>query len=243
MIATLPPPATLTELLSVVDTALAGFDRRLPAHVSREDLASAGKQALLEAMHEGDVTADSQRAYCYARVRGAMLDELRRQDPLSRHGRDKVNKLRRAAAALERTLGRVPSRAELSALTGFSFSAIDEIERLATAADLASLDETDAFGDAHHHVADPAAPCPARAAEAGDTARSLDAALARLPANHAHVARRYFLEDATLEEIGAELGVSKERVRQLREAAASRLRADFTVLSHWQAFLHHNPQP
>jgi len=43
------------------------------------------------------------------------------------------------------------------------------------------------------------------------------------------------LEDATLEEISAELGVSKERVRQIREAAEKKLREDFLILALWQS--------
>jgi RNA polymerase sigma factor for flagellar operon FliA len=63
------------------------------------------------------------------------------------------------------------------------------------------------------------------------------AALERLAPNHAHVLRRYYLDEATLDEIGVELGVSKERVRQIREAAEKKLRADFVVLALWQSFL------
>jgi RNA polymerase sigma factor for flagellar operon FliA len=51
------------------------------------------------------------------------------------------------------------------------------------------------------------------------------------------VLRRYHLDEATLEEISDELGLSKERVRQLREAAEKKLREDFIVLALWQSLL------
>ena len=63
------------------------------------------------------------------------------------------------------------------------------------------------------------------------------AALERLAPNHAHVLRRYYLEDATLDDIAVELGISKERVRQIREAAEKKLREDFVVLALWQSVL------
>ena len=49
--------------------------------------------------------------------------------------------------------------------------------------------------------------------------------------------RRYYLEDATLDDIATELGVSKERVRQIREAAEKKLREQFVVLALWQSVI------
>ncbi len=84
---------------------------------------------------------------------------------------------------------------------------------------------------------DRATPCPAESAADGDAASSVRAALARLPVNQALALRRYYLEDATLDEIAGELGVSRERARQVREAGEKKLRADFVVLALWQSFL------
>jgi RNA polymerase sigma factor for flagellar operon FliA len=67
----------------------------------------------------------------------------------------------------------------------------------------------------------------------------LQTALARLAPNQAYALRRYYIEEATLEEIAGELGVSKERVRQIREAGEKKLRADYTVLGLWQSIISH----
>ncbi len=234
------PPATLADTLSVVDAVLGSLDRRLPAHVSRDDLASAGKLALIEALLRFEGPAAEARAYCYVRVRGAVLDELRRLDPLSRHSRTQVTTIHRAIAALERELGRAPTLTEVSALTGFSTEAITQLEQLARASQACSLDATDADGEKLHSIPDVAAVCPARSAESGDAHASVRAALERLTPKHAHVLRRYYLDDATLDDIAGELGVSKERVRQLREAAEKKLREDFIVLALWQSLLTRN---
>ncbi len=73
--------------------------------------------------------------------------------------------------------------------------------------------------------------------ETVDTYASLHAALDQLPPNHARVLRRYYLEEATLDDISGELGVSIERVRQIREAAEKKLRGEFVVLALWQSVM------
>ena len=231
------PSASLADTLSVVDAVLGALDRRLPAHVSRDDLASAGKLALVEALLRFDGPPEQARAYCYVRVRGAVFDELRRLDPLSRHTRAQITLVRRATAALERDLGRAPAADEIAELTGFTGAAIAQLQHLATAAQACSVDETDADGEQLHAVVDTDAVCPARSAETVDTYASLHIALDQLAPNHARVLRRYYLEDATLDDIATELGISKERVRQIREAAEQKLRAEFVVLALWQSVL------
>jgi RNA polymerase sigma factor for flagellar operon FliA len=145
--------------------------------------------------------------------------------------------VRRAREALERDLGRAPHASEIAAVTGHTPAAVAQFDRLALAAQACSADETDAHGEQLHALVDSEAACPARSAESVDAHSSVRAALDRLPPNHARVLRRYYLEDATLDDIAAEFGVSKERIRQLREAAEKKLREDFVVLALWQAFL------
>jgi RNA polymerase sigma factor for flagellar operon FliA len=170
-------------------------------------------------------------------VRGAVLDELRRLDPLSRHTRTQVTLVRRATAALERDLGRAPNANEIAGVTGLSPVAVAHLEQLASAAQACSVDETNADGEPIHAVIDNDVACPARSAETVDTYASLHVALAKLPSNHARVLRRYYLEDATLDDIANELGISKERVRQIRESAEKKLREEFVVLALWQSVL------
>ncbi len=229
-----PPITRLIDTLSVVEAVLRQIGRRLPAHVSREDLASAGKVALIEALLRFDGPDDEARAFCYARVRGAILDELRRLDPLSRRTRTRVKTVTRATDALSGKLGREPADFEVAAATGLSIGDVREANRVAIT-DTCPLDGTaDGFVfELHDH----AAPCPAEAAAKDDTACSVRAALARLQPNQALTLRRYYLEDATLDDIAGELGVSRERARQVREAGEKILRADFIVLALWQSLL------
>ena len=221
-----PVLSNVLDVLDVVDAALAGLDRRLPLHVSRDDLASAGRAALVASFNQASGPLHEIRAYCFARVRGAMFDELRRLDPLSRRTRAKVTEVRRAAAELEQALGRSPSDDELAAFTGLAPSALRQALRLGIAAD---SHETD--GEALAGLADHAAVSPADLAESLDLVENVRAALGRLPERHAFVVQRYHLEEATLEEIADQLGVSIERIRQLRAAGEKMLREELELLA------------
>lgn len=234
MNATFPAPAlprprvSVLDVLDIVDTALATVALRLPAHVSREDLASAGRVALIAAVAQVNGTIDEVRAYCFSRVRGAMFDELRRLDPLSRRTRARVSAVRRAAGELELELGRAPSDDELAEAVGVTPAMVRQALRLGQAAD-----SPDSEPETLASVPDTATVSPAAHAEAGDLAATIRAALTRLPERHARVVRRYHFEDATLDEIAGELGVSIERVRQLRQAAEKKLREDDLVVALW----------
>lgn len=225
----LPAPAPI-DLLDLVERALASLSPRLPSSVDRDDLASAGKLALLHAADRFTGPPDEARAYCFVRVRGAMLDELRRLDPLARRRRERARAVGRADMELTGRLGRAPTVAEIATALELSTA-----EVTAALADLAA--EEAGADTVWETLADHAAPSPLEAAELGDLFAGLRAALSRLPANQALAVRRYYLEDAPLDAIAGELGVSRERARQLREAGEKKLRADFHVLALWDALL------
>lgn len=226
-------PIALADLLDIVETALATVSRRLPAHVARDDLASVGKLTLVTLVDQVTGPADQVRAYCYVRVRGAMLDELRRQDALSRNRRDEATAVARAQSALTTKLGRAPTIGELAAEAGLPAAVVHSaMAALAAEAELQDVEWST--------LPDTESPSPVEFVEQADMQASLRTALDRLPTNQALALRRYYLEDATLDDIATELGVSRERARQVREAGESKLRADLVVLSLWQALLTRN---
>lgn len=218
----------IEDVLDVVDAALASVARRLPEHVSRDDLLGAGRLALVRAAAEFSGDAENLRGFCFVRVRGAILDELRRQDPLSRRVRRRLNAIRRAALQIEQTLGRVPTDAELGDAVLLS---ADVVRSTLNAARTAEQADDVVVAE----VADVSTPGAAAQAEAAELVDVLASALARLPARESEVLRRYHLEAATLQEIASTLGVSIARVHQLRVAGEKRLREDLAVLALWHA--------
>lgn len=223
-------PIVLTDLLDIVETALATVSRHLPNHVGRDDLASAGKLALIMAMAQVEGSEDEIRAYCFVRVRGAMLDELRRLDTLSRSRRAQEKSVIRAKNRLAGELGRYPGLNEIAADTQLSVATVSSILR----AQAAEAEQTEIEWNA---LPDTESPSPLDNVELAELQSSLLAALGRLPANQALALRLYYLEDASLDDIAAQLGVSRERARQVREAGEKKLRVDFVVLSLWQSVL------
>lgn len=223
-------PLSLADCLDILDTAAATISRRLPAHVSSDDLISVGKIALISALAQCEGSADEVRAYSFVRVRGAMLDELRRLDPLSRAQREKTKRVLRVQTELAGRFGRAATRAEIAA------AACIPVGEIAAVLDAVARDSEFVDFDPGG-LADEEAPSPAEVAEADDLRIHLQDALHRLSPNQALVLRRYYFEEATLEVIAADLGLSKERIRQIREAGEKKLRADFAVLAIWQSLL------
>src|SRR5688500_756671 len=99
--------------------------RRLPAHVEIDDLISSGVIGLMEAAERFDPKrVDRFEAFAEFRIRGAMLDDLRSRDTLSRDMRRLSNELREATRRLEAQLGRTPDQGELAKQLGLG---VDEL--------------------------------------------------------------------------------------------------------------------
>ncbi len=237
-----PTAHQLLDTLSVVDAVIRSIGRRLPYHISREDLASAGKVALVEALARFTGPDSEARAFCYTRVRGAILDELRRLDPLSRRTRSRVKTVNRASDDLASELGREPADFEVAAATGLTVGDVRESNRIAVI-EFCPMDLFPSGPKSDLH--DPTIPCPAESAVWDDITITIRDALDRLSPNQSLALRRYYLEDATLDMIAGELGVSRERARQIRVAGEKHLRADFIVLAQWQSIIAvpRTPQP
>ena len=222
-----PVSPPVVDFLDLVDTAVASVSRRLPSQVARDDLASVGKLALVVALEQCDGPRREMRAYCYVRVRGAILDELRRLDPLTRRQRALARTIAESRVRLAHRGGGDPAIEDIARDTGLSTFEIDAVraaQREPEEPEWGALPDT-------------AGVCPAVNAEQTDLLATLLAALERLPANQALALRRYYLEDGTLDDIAADLGVSRERARQVREAGQKNLRSDFIVLAAWEALI------
>lgn len=186
-----------------------------------EDLVQAGIVALTEcAQRHAGPTEDGFAAYAKIRVRGAMLDEVRRVAHDSRTARARRAGYDRAHAALRGTLGREPSRAELAQAMGVNDAELRAIE--APGVRLTPID--DAYDETSLAFAsDDPDPFEALCA-AEDRARLLKAMIA-LPDRLKLVLQLFFVDELNLTEIAAVLEVSVPRVHQLRAKALKDLRA------------------
>ncbi len=218
----------IQDLLDLVEMAMRSITRLIPRHVDREDLASAGKLALVQVLTGFRGDAGEARRVAYPRVRGAILDELRRMDPLSRHDRRLAKKLQKLTAQMEQEMGRVPTDAELADAADIPAAEVRDVLAHVRGIMHAAASLPD-------DIVDPDAGEIVDRIEARDVAALLEMGLARLPARHADVLRRYYMREQTLAEIGDELRLSTERVRQIRVQAEAQLKLEFAGLALWQS--------
>lgn len=194
---------------------------RVPAHVSRDDLASAGALALVTAAKAYDPsTGVPFNRYAALRIRGALVDELRSMDWASRGVRRRAREMATVTDRLTAELGREPSREELAAAMGTAVADVDAVRNDAERRTLSMDGFDNAIADT---VAEPSLG-PEERLLASERIQYLHAAIATLPDRLRHVVEQIFLADRPVAELAAELGVTQSRISQLRAEALTLLR-------------------
>lgn len=196
---------------------------KVPAHVHRDDLASAGYAALVTAAQAFDVSRGIPFGrFAAARVRGALLDELRSMDWASRSVRARARRAEVARQELTARLGRTPSARELAELLGVAESELTGVEDDVQRAAVLSL-QGFAAGTAEDMVTE-ASLNPEEMLLHRERVGYLHDAVAVLPERLRFVVEASFLQERPLSEVAAELGVTESRVSQLRTEALALLR-------------------
>lgn len=199
--------------------------RRLPPNVDVGDLIGAGAEGLLRAAEAYDPTRHSRfESYAETRIRGAILDELRTLDPMTRHGRRRLAEVTRTIRDLQLALGRAPTEQEIAEALGIGLEQYQKLaEDLARGPALARLGEVDPDAvDSDEHD-------PGRELEATELKTRLVAAIRQLPERTQLVLALYYQEECTQAEIGKILGITEGRVCQILGEAAARLRSALEV--------------
>lgn len=229
-----PPPRSagavddlVTEHLPLCSFAVNAVASRisLPSHVSREDLLSCAKVALVEVARRFDPTAGATFAtYALPRLQGAVLDELRSGDWASRSVRAAARRTDAAADALTITLGRPPTREELAASLGVQKGDLETLQVDVHRAVMISID-ADSGGDSGGLDLPDPGESPERALLRVERARYLQQAIRELPDRLDEVIERNFFGGESLTEIAEDLGVTLSRVSQMRARALTLLHA------------------
>lgn len=195
---------------------------RVPSHVNRDDLTSAGLLALVLAARAFDPDRGVPFAgYAATRVRGAILDDLRRVDWASRSVRRCARDVDDTRNRLAGALGRVPSTAEIASSLGVS---VEEVARNEDDIARASILSLEGIENADGHVTPSTSPTPADLAEHRELLTYLVEAVDELPERLRVVVTEYFLAERPMAKIAAELGVTESRVSQIRAEALVLLR-------------------
>jgi len=195
----------------------------IPGGVEREDLEGYAMVGLIAAADSWDPGRGLKfSTYAYPRIRGAVLDELRRMDFLPRGRRERVRELDRYVQEFEQKNGGPPSPEDIAAGMGITEEEVDTILQSARAALRASLDDGPS-GELADLVRDPRCDDPSGTAEWDEMRELLTEAIQSLPEREAAVITLYYAEDLLLKEIGEILEVTESRVSQIHSRALYRL--------------------
>jgi RNA polymerase sigma factor for flagellar operon FliA len=204
----------------------------LPAHVDEGDLVSYGLLGLIGAIERYDPDREIKfETYAIARIKGAIIDELRALDWVPRSVRSRAREIERAIGELEAKLGVAPTDEQIAEKLGITVEELEDSLTDISRSSIAALDELwSVSGDGDQvslmdTLEDTSGPRPAEALDETEMREALADAIARLPEREKLVVTLYYYEELTLREIGEVLGVTESRVSQLHTKAILRLKA------------------
>jgi RNA polymerase sigma factor for flagellar operon FliA len=215
-------------MMGTVRAIAARLARRLPQHIDREDLIGAGSLGLADALsRRGTMPGPEFEAFAACRIRGAMLDELRRIDSMTRGARRASKRVSRARHAVEQRLGRTATEKEVAQELGVDLetyrSICVHIDANRAPVFFSALENDDGSTDV----------CDVRnlSFDAPSVRAELSAIMwtevNALPERLRAVLVGLYVEGKTMKEIGASLGVTESRVCQLHGEALNVLRSNF----------------
>jgi len=201
---------------------------RIPEHIEIEDLMDSGVLGLLEAINHYDPNRQIKlMTFAKLRIEGAMLDSLRDLDWSPRELRKKGRQLEDALHRLRSRMGRAPAQDEVAAELGLTLESLDQLLCELRGLDLGSLEAVSAQSER----GDQPYPCvtsrdedPLHQCLRSESREILARALDELPDRDRELIALYYVEDLTMKEVGAVLGVGEGRISQLHAAALNRLR-------------------
>jgi len=220
----------IVQHLPLVKYLVSRFVAQVPAHLDPQDLTSAAIVGLIHAADRFDPGRGVQfKTFAEQHIRGAIIDELRACDPLSRTVRDKCKLVEREMHKLEHSLGRNPSSEEMAEALQLSLNdyhhLLDEVHEFS----FISID--DSWNDDEGHplsladvLGDDEQKGPHQQAMATQLSETLGAAIDGLPEKERLAVTLYYYEELNLKEIGAIMGLTESRICQILSQAMARLK-------------------
>jgi RNA polymerase sigma factor for flagellar operon FliA len=194
---------------------------RVSSAIDIEDLLQIGMVALVEAANSFEDRGHGFAAYAQLRVRGSMIDHLRRHATLCRSAMARRKTIQKARREFEQKFGRLPTEAETAAHLGLDIAAWRELADGTDMAQHESMDEV--YSDQSMWFADVSERAD-EALERETLKRAIAGCISELPQREAMVLQLYFVEEMNLEEIGLTLDIGAARVCQIKKAALDKLR-------------------
>lgn len=203
---------------------------KLPPSVELDDLIQVGMIGLNDALSRYEVAQGVQfETFASQRIRGAMIDELRDGDWMSRGSRKSQKEIEQAVHKLQQKLHRAPMESEIAAELGMSLADYQHLLAKVRGTQLVYLedisghgDDDDGFLDRHMGASEPD---PSSLLQDQRMRMALVEAIKNLPEREQQIMSMYYEHDMNLKEIAAVLGVTESRICQLHSQSIARLRA------------------
>jgi RNA polymerase sigma factor for flagellar operon FliA len=208
----------------------------LPSHVEESDLISYGLLGLIGAIERFDTEREIKfETFAVARIKGAIIDELRSLDWVPRSVRARAREVEQAHAKLEGRLQRAPTDEEMAAELDQTVEEFQNVLLDIANSSVLALDDLWTFADPEggsqvsilDTIKDPQGVDPEQEAASSEIKDRLADAIESLPERERLVIALYYYENLTLREIGEVLGVTESRVSQLHTKAVIGLRSRF----------------
>lgn len=204
---------------------------RLPSCADFEELHSVGITGLLAAVDRYDAAQQiTFGGYAQMRIRGAILDELRRLDSLPRSGRAKFRHLQEVVSELEQKNGRAPYDSEIAAAMGLSLPQLDTYRQRSQPVSIVSLDVGTTAGSEetavnyHETIADERSDFAFERIERREMLNLIGSTIEDLPERQRDVLVMYYYEGLRLSDIAEVFGVTEARVCQIHAQALASMR-------------------
>lgn len=206
-------------------------------YMEYEDLVSHGMIGLMDAISKYDKTKGMKfSSYASIRIKGAIIDEIRKCRPISKGAMDKLNSYNEAIEAFQKEHLREPDINEIAKSMDLSISDVSEIENYINYISVISLENV-IFSDGEDItvmgiIEDKNSPSPEQSYEKEEEIETLSKAIDSLKEKDKTVLNLYYYEGLTLKEIGTVLSVSESRVCQLHSRAIRNLREKMKKMNY-----------
>ena len=213
---------SVTQYLGMVTRIALFLRNRVPNYIDTDDMIQLGIIGLIEAQKKFDPAGGvSFESFAKSRIKGAILDEVRRMSNQSRLAVRNVKSHHQAAMRLANTLGRMPSNREVAEHLGIS---VDELERQRTHANTFDMQALDGMYDGEEYEIEDHCRTVFEHVAGSEIKQALVEAMAELDERRQLILSLYFVEELNLKEIGAVIGVNESRVSQLLSGSIKKLR-------------------
>ena len=223
--------ALVQKYLPLVSAVVNRLAMTLPEHVDHDDLYSVGLIGLLQALRNyNPACGTSFETYARVRVRGAMLDELRRMDWVPRTIHEKARRIKEVLAELEQKLGKTPTEAQMAKAMNMSVKEYEELLDEVRPAAFVCLDAVNASEDGdsgplYEVIADQTNDGPVENVSNNELKQVIFERLKELPDMQRKVLSLYYLEDMHLREIAEVFKLTESRICQIHAQAILAIRS------------------